>query len=62
MILASICIDNPSKEIDRLFDYSVPEDLKEVIKIGMRVIVPFGASNKLIQGVVIAINEKRKME
>ncbi|SHF31721.1 primosomal protein N' [Caloramator proteoclasticus] len=62
MIIASVCIDNPSKEIDRLFDYSVPDSLKESIKIGMRVIVPFGASNKLIQGVVLEINEKSEEE
>ncbi|MCX7695563.1 MAG: primosomal protein N' [Caloramator sp.] len=58
MIIASICVDNPSKEIDRLFDYLVPDSLKENIKLGTRVVVPFGASNKLIQGVVLDTDEK----
>ncbi|CDF57885.1 primosomal protein N' [Thermobrachium celere] len=62
MIIASVCVDNPSKEIDRLFDYVVPENLKEQIKIGMRVIVPFGTSNRLIQAVVLDIKEEQECE
>lgn len=55
--LASVCIDNPSREVDRLFDYIIPETFSD-IQVGMRVVVPFGASNKLTQGIVMEIKQQ----
>ncbi len=42
-MIAKILVDVPAKAVDRLFDYDVPVELEDVLEIGMRVIVPFGA-------------------
>ncbi|MGN7398787.1 primosomal protein N' [Cytobacillus praedii] len=53
MTIASVIVDVPAKQTDRPFDYVIPAHLVEVIKPGMRVIVPFGP--RKIQGFVIAV-------
>lgn len=55
--IASVSIDNPSRELDRLFDYIIPEHYINILKIGMRVMVPFGGANKLIQAIVLEIKD-----
>ncbi|MCY8693172.1 primosomal protein N', partial [Bacillus spizizenii] len=48
-------VDVSTKNIDRPFDYKIPDHLKGMIKTGMRVIVPFGP--RKIQGFVTAVKE-----
>lgn len=50
---ARIVVDVNAKRVDRLFDYEVPEQLKSVVQIGMRVVVPFGP--RKIQGYIIEL-------
>lgn len=57
MNIASVIVDNFSKEVDTLYDYIIPEIYIDVIKKGMRVIVPFGKGNKKIEGYVIEIKK-----
>jgi primosomal protein N' (replication factor Y) (superfamily II helicase) len=56
MTIASVIVDVPAKQTDRPFDYLIPAHLVEVIKPGMRVVVPFGP--RKIQGFVISIKEE----
>ncbi|EAC2130606.1 Primosomal protein N' [Listeria monocytogenes] len=53
--IAKVIVDVPAMQVDRPFDYYIPEDLEELIRPGMRVSVPFG--NRKIQGIVIALGE-----
>lgn len=53
--IAKVIVDVPAMQVDRPFDYYIPEDLEELIRPGMRVSVPFG--NRKIQGFVIALGE-----
>lgn len=53
MTIASVIVDVPAKQTDRPFDYVIPDHLVEVVKPGMRVIVPFGP--RKIQGFVLAV-------
>lgn len=62
MKVASIIIANSSREIDREFDYYIPNELEEFIKIGSNVIVPFGMYNNYTEGYVINIKEKSELE
>ncbi|TDT61642.1 primosomal protein N' [Fonticella tunisiensis] len=55
--IASIIINNSAKEMDREFDYIIPDELEELIRSGMRVIVPFGSSNKYTEGYVMKIKQ-----
>lgn len=52
---ADLIIDNTSTELDQLFTYIVGEDLVDIIRPGMRVIVPFGLGNKIIKGLVVNV-------
>ena len=51
--VASIVVNNTAKETDRLYDYIVPVSLECIVFIGVRVVVPFGASNKYIEGYIV---------
>ncbi|MHB9781811.1 primosomal protein N' [Streptococcus sp. 10F2] len=49
-----VIVDVPTGQTDYPFTYAVPKDLQAKIQVGVRVHVPFGLGNRLIQGVVIA--------
>ena len=42
-MVAEVIINSIAKELNRSFDYIIPEKLKLEVKIGTRVFVPFGA-------------------
>ena len=65
--VASIVVNNTAKETDRVYDYIVPVSMEGRVFVGVRVVVPFGASNKFIEGYIVdlrdnysAINKKLK--
>lgn len=58
MKLAEIIIDINNKNVDKIFHYIIPEFLNDEIKIGMRVLVPFGKSNNLREGYIIGFCDK----
>ena len=47
-------LNNP--QMDKMFDYGVPEGMK--VRQGVRVIVPFGSRNKKEEGYVISLSEE----
>ncbi|MFY0780264.1 primosomal protein N' [Peribacillus simplex] len=53
MDIASVIVDVPAKQTDREFDYRIPEKWNQVIKPGMRVIVPFGP--RMVQGFITGL-------
>lgn len=55
---AGIIVSNNSLQVDKLFTYSIPENLISKVKIGSRVKVPFGMGNKKIDGFVFELYEK----
>ncbi|QIB26260.1 primosomal protein N' [Caloranaerobacter azorensis] len=52
---ALIVVDNASTNTDKLFTYIIPEEIINYIEVGKRVLVPFGKSNRLLEGLVIEI-------
>ena len=50
-----VVVRNNSIHTDNLFTYEVPEFLAENIKIGHRVLVPFGIYNKPVEAFVFDI-------
>ncbi|MGE7779194.1 primosomal protein N' [Peribacillus sp. NPDC097264] len=56
MDIASVIVDVPAKQTDREFDYRIPKKWIQVIKPGMRVIVPFGP--RMVQGFVTGLKDK----
>lgn len=52
-MIAQVIINSNAKDLDRIFEYSVPEEIQEQIKIGSRILVPFGKMKKLEEAFVI---------
>ena len=55
---AEVLIEYKVKSLDRTFTYVIPEYLRNVIKPGMKVTVPFGTGNGTINGFVINIKDE----
>ena len=56
-MIAEIIINTIAKELNRTYDYIIPDSILTEIKIGSRVFVPFG-TKKIEEGFVIAIKQE----
>ncbi len=54
---ADVIIDISHEQIDRPFQYRIPETLREKVSVGCQVTVPFGKGNRLRGGFVIACSD-----
>ena len=52
---AEVVVNHPSRAVDRVFDYKIPDSLEGEIKVGTRVIVPFSQRNAEREGYVFRI-------
>ena len=55
-MIAEVIINTIAKELNRTYDYIIPDSIKKEIKIGTRVFVPFGKT-KQEEGFVIGIKQ-----
>ncbi len=55
--VAKVVVTKNNRNVDRLFDYTIPDGLRDCLCAGSRVIVPFGAKNALTEGYVVEIGE-----
>ncbi len=55
---ADIIIDISHEAIDRTFQYRIPDELAEQIRIGTQVSIPFGRGNHLRTGYVVSVSDK----
>ncbi len=53
-MIASVLIQYSVKSLNKVFDYLIPDNLKDSIKVGNKVIVPFGSSK--VEGFVLNIH------
>ncbi len=53
---ADVIIDISHEALDRVFQYRVPFSLRETVRPGVRVAVPFGAGNRQTEGYVVALS------
>lgn len=51
-LYAEIIVEITNVEVDRIFHYKIPDDIENIV-VGMRVLIPFGKSNKKIEGYII---------
>lgn len=59
-MVVGVLVELSNKNIDKMFEYSVPEELKDKIKIGIRVSVPFGRMT--LEGFVLEIKDFRSTD
>lgn len=55
---ADIIIDISHEQLDKTFQYAVPDDMDGSVDIGTSVRVPFGKGNRIITGYVIGLTDK----
>ena len=58
MAIAKIIVDVPLMQTDQPYSYKIPEEFKDMLEVGMRVHVPFGKANRLIQGIVLGMEQE----
>lgn len=61
-LYANIIIDISHEKLDKTFQYKIPEKLKDTLKIGMQVLVPFGNGGRTIRGYVVEITGKAEYD
>ena len=59
---ADIVIDISHENLDKTYQYAIPEDLISVALIGTLVVVPFGRGNRQINGYIVAITGEPKLD
>ena len=59
-MVASVITEIKSTFVDKVFSYHVPHDLEAKIKVGMRVIIPFG--HQKLEGFVVEISSNNNLD
>ena len=59
---ADVIVDISSGELDRVFQYRIPEKMRDRVKEGTLVTVPFGRGNRSVRAYVIEISQKAEIE
>ena len=55
-MIAGVLVEITNKSVDKVFDYLIPSNLINELRIGMRVLVPFGKMR--LEGFVVEIKDK----
>jgi primosomal protein N' (replication factor Y) len=59
---ANIIVDISHENVDRPFQYLIPDDMRDRLQVGMVVMIPFGKGNKLIKGYVMEITDRAEYD
>lgn len=57
-MVVGVIVSKNARQVDKIFDYGVSDEISDNIQIGSRVIVPFGARSMLCEGYVLEIKDK----
>jgi len=60
--IAKLAIQSGLPQLDRLFDYTVPENLTDKVQVGSRVKIAFGKSKKSLDGFVVELGSSSEFE
>ena len=56
-LIAGVLVEISNKNVDRIFEYNIPDNLIKDIKVGIRVLVPFGKMK--LEGFVLEIKSEK---
>ena len=59
-MVVKVLVELSNKNIDKTFDYIVPDTLKDKIKIGIRVTIPF--AHQILEGFVLEISNSNSSD
>lgn len=54
--VARVVVDSPLPQLDRLFDYEIPERLADLVRPGVRVRVPVRSAGRIMDGWVVEVS------
>ena len=54
-LTVGVALENTAYHFDKLYDYAVPDEMRDGALPGVRVLVPFGNGNAKRQGVILAV-------
>lgn len=57
---ADIIVDISHENLDKSYQYSIPEEFESAAVIGALVLVPFGKGNRFIQGYIVGLSDEPK--
>ncbi len=57
-MIVEVIINSNARDLNKIFDYSVPAKFVGTIHIGSKVLVSFGTMKKMQEGFVIGIKDK----
>lgn len=60
MIYADIIVDISHENLDKIYQYAVPNELEEQVVVGTFVEIPFGKGNRTIKGYIVELSEVPK--
>ena len=55
--IARVLIDSPLPQLDRLFDYAIPEHLRETARAGVRVKMPLRTLGRVVEGWIVELTD-----
>lgn len=55
---ADVIIDLSVKNVDRIFQYRIPAHLRDLVKPGVQVNIPFGKGNTVRKGIVVGLSKE----
>ena len=55
-----VIVDVPTMQTNQPYTYRVPAVFSKRIQVGMRVVVPFGKGDRLVQGFVVGTKQEAK--
>lgn len=61
-LFADIIVDISSEQLDRDFQYRIPQHLEKRVTEGVVVRIPFGKGNRMIKGYVIQVTDRAKYD
>ena len=56
--IARVLVDSPLPQLDRLFDYGIPDGLRELVVPGVRVKVPLRSAGRIADGFVVEVADE----
>ena len=62
MLFADVIVDISHENLDRTYQYRVPEEMEPEAVIGAPVEIPFGAGNRSVRGYLIGLSEEPKFD
>lgn len=59
---ADVIVDISAGELDRVFQYRIPQELADQVSAGTLVTVPFGRGNRSVKAYVVATGSRPQIE